>query len=44
MEKVVVGTGPLSPQEVVAVARHGAAVQLSAQATDEIVANACHHR
>ncbi len=36
MEKVVVGTGPLSPQEVVAVARDGAAVQLSARATDAI--------
>ncbi len=38
METVVVGTGPLSPREVVEVARHGAAVVLSAQATDEIAA------
>jgi histidine ammonia-lyase len=38
MEKVQVGSAPLSPKEVVAVARHGAAVELSASAIDEIVA------
>jgi histidine ammonia-lyase len=38
MEKVEVGPAPLTPSEVVAVARHGAEVQLSARAIDEIVA------
>jgi len=33
---VTVGTGPLSPDEVVAVARHGARVELSAEAEAEI--------
>ncbi len=36
---ITVGTGPLRPDEVVAVARHGARVQLSAQAEREITAS-----
>jgi histidine ammonia-lyase len=36
---ITVGTGPLRPDEVVAVARHGARVQLSAQAEHEITAS-----
>jgi histidine ammonia-lyase len=38
MDKVEVGPGPLSPRAVVAVARHGAAVALSSEAIDGIVA------
>ncbi|WP_326600273.1 histidine ammonia-lyase [Streptomyces sp. NBC_01803] len=36
MNEVVVGPGPLTPAEVVAVARHGARVTLSAAARDEL--------
>jgi histidine ammonia-lyase len=36
MDTVVVGTGPLSPSDVVAVARHGAPISLTAEAADEI--------
>src|SRR6185437_10668263 len=36
---VMVGTGPLDPAGVVAVARHGATVRLSAQAEHEITAS-----
>ncbi len=36
---VVVGTGPLSFSDVITVARHGAPVELSAQAADEITAS-----
>ena len=36
---VIVGTGPLHPADVVAVARHGATVELSAEAEHEIAAS-----
>lgn len=36
MTNILVGTGPLSPDDVVTVARHGAAVELSSQARDAI--------
>jgi histidine ammonia-lyase len=36
MGEVIVGTGPLSAEEIVAVARHGAAVAVSAEAEEEI--------
>jgi histidine ammonia-lyase len=39
MERITVGTGPLSEADVVAVARHGAGVQLSRGATDAIAAS-----
>ena len=35
---IIVGTGPLDPADVVAVARHGARVELSAEAEHEIIA------
>jgi histidine ammonia-lyase len=35
---IIVGTGPLSVTDVIAVARHGAAVELSAEAEQEITA------
>ena len=35
-DTVTVGTGPLTPEDVVAVARHGARVELSAEAEAEI--------
>ena len=39
MERVVVGTGPLTEQDVVAVARHGAGVELSPAALEAITAS-----
>ncbi len=39
MSTIIVGTGPLSPEDVVAVARRGATVRLSAEAEHEIVAS-----
>ncbi|MFN2563112.1 MAG: histidine ammonia-lyase [Jatrophihabitans sp.] len=39
MERITVGTGPLTETDVVAVARHGAGVQLSPAATDAITAS-----
>ncbi len=39
MERITVGTGPLSEADVVAVARHGAGVQLGADATAAIAAS-----
>jgi histidine ammonia-lyase len=39
MHAVTVGTGPLSPEEVLAVAREGASVVLSADAENEIAAS-----
>jgi histidine ammonia-lyase len=35
---IIVGTGPLRPEDVIAVARHGATVELSAEAEQEITA------
>src|SRR5215470_16678323 len=35
---IIVGTGPLDPADLVAVARHGARVELSAEAEHEIIA------
>ena len=39
MNTVIVSTGPLSPADVVAVARHGAPVELSPEAETEIIAS-----
>jgi histidine ammonia-lyase len=39
VDTVTVGTGPLRADEIVAVARHGAAVRLSAEAEHEIIAS-----
>src|SRR3954467_9171436 len=39
MERIAVGIGPLTESEVVAVARHGAGVDLTAQALDAIAAS-----
>ena len=39
VDTIIVGPGPLSFADVVAVARHGAPVELSADAEDEITAS-----
>ena len=39
MERITVGTGPLAEDDVVAVARHGAGVELGAHAIDAIAAS-----
>ena len=39
MQRIAVGTGPLTEQDVVAVARHGAGVELTAEATTAIAAS-----